>query len=197
MKSIEVQVGQLATTIGSQQKGNFSSDIEIFKKINIKFSFIDALEKMPNYIKFMKEVMSKKRNFEDYEIVKPTEECSVVLQKKLPQQLKELGSLTTPCKIWESSFDKALCYLGASINLMSLSNFKKLGLGEVKPTSITLQLANRSFKYPHGVIEDVLVKVDMFVFPTDFVVLDMEEDHEIPLIFVRPFLATSGALIDV
>ena len=92
---------------------------------------------------------------------------------------------------------KALCDLGASINLMSLSIFKRLGLGEAKPTTVTLQLADRSLKHPRGMIEDILVKVDKLILPADFIVLDMEEDREISIILGRPFLATGGALIDV
>ncbi|XP_062113993.1 uncharacterized protein LOC133825005 [Humulus lupulus] len=80
---------------------------------------------------------------------------------------------------------------------MSSLVFKKLGLGEVKPTTIILQLIDSSFAYPRGVIEDILVKVNKFVFPADFVVLDMEEDNEIPLILGRPFLAIGGTLIVV
>ena len=80
---------------------------------------------------------------------------------------------------------------------MPLSIFRRLGLGESKPTTVTLQLADRSLKHPRGIIEDVLVKVDKFIFPTDFIVLDMEEDKEIPLILGRPFLVTGRALIDV
>ena len=80
---------------------------------------------------------------------------------------------------------------------MPLSIFKRLGLGEARPTTVTLQLANRSLKHPRGVIEDVLVKVDKFIFPADFIVLDMEEDKEIPIILGRPFLATGRAMIDV
>ncbi|XP_022864267.1 uncharacterized protein LOC111384238 [Olea europaea var. sylvestris] len=161
------------------------------------FHFHNALEQMPNYAEFMKEVMSKKRKLEEYEIVKLTEECSVILQKKLPQKRKDPGSFTIPRTIGSSSFDKALCALGASINLMPLSVFRKLGLGEVKPRTVTLQLADRSLTYPRGIIEDVLVNVDKFIFPADFVVLDMEEDQKIPLILGRPFLAIGRALIDV
>ena len=80
---------------------------------------------------------------------------------------------------------------------MPLSVFQKLGLGEVKPTTISLQMANRSLTNPRGVIEDVLVKVDKFIFPVDFVVLDMKEDREIPINLGQPFLATGRALIDV
>ena len=93
--------------------------------------------------------------------------------------------------------ERALCDLGASINIMPLSIFKRLGLGEARPTTVTLQLADRSLKHPRGVIEDVLVKVDKFIFPVDFIVLDMEEDKEIPIILGRPFLATGRAMIDV
>ena len=175
----------------------FAKFLEIFKKIHINIPFANALEQMPNYIKFMKEVMSRKQKLEEFETVKLTEECSAILQKKLPQKVKDPGSFTIPCTIGKSSFDKALCDLSASINLMPLSVFKKLGLGEVKPTTISLQLANRSLTYPRGVIEDVLVKVDKLIFPTDFIVLDMEEDKDIPIILGRPFLATGNAIINV
>ena len=80
---------------------------------------------------------------------------------------------------------------------MTSSIFKRLGLGEARPTTVTLQLVDRSLKHPRGVIEDVLVKVDKFIFPVDFIVLDMEEDKEIPIILGRPFLATDRAMIDV
>ena len=102
-----------------------------------------------------------------------------------------------PCTIVDSFFDKVLCDLGASISLITLSVYRKLGLGEMKQTTISLQLTDRSIKYPRGIIEDVLVKVDKFIFLADFVVLDMEEDQEVPLILGRPFLATGRALIDV
>ena len=111
--------------------------------------------------------------------------------------MKVPGSFTIPCTIGGSSFVRALCDLRASINIMSLSVCKKLGLGKVKPTIVILQLAGQSLIYPRGVIEDVLVKVDKFIFPMNFVVLDIEEDQEIPLILGRPFLATGRVLIDV
>ena len=106
-------------------------------------------------------------------------------------------SFTIPCFIGNSIFEKTFCDLGASINLMALSIFRKLGLREVNPTTITLQLADTSLTHPRGIIEDVLVKVDKFIFQADFIVLDMEEDKEVPIILGRPFLAISQALIDV
>ncbi|KAL0438800.1 UNVERIFIED_CONTAM: Retrovirus-related Pol polyprotein from transposon [Sesamum latifolium] len=152
---------------------------------------------MSSYAKFLKEVISNKRKWENGETVKLNEECSAILQNKLPPKLKDPGSFSIPCTIGEINFEKALCDLGASINLMPYSIFVKLGMHELTPTIVTLQLADRSIKYPRGIIEDVLVKVGKFVIPVDFVVLDMEEDANTPLILDRPFLVTSKALIDV
>ncbi|XP_075474098.1 uncharacterized protein LOC142505136 [Primulina tabacum] len=167
------------------------------RKLHINISFAEALAQMPSYEKFLKEILSNKRKLVDFETVKLSEECSAILQNKLPPKAKDPGSFSIPCTIGTSFFGKALCDLGASINLMPYSCFEKLKIGEVRPTTISLQLADRSIKYPRGVVEDVLVKVDKFIFPVDFVVLDMEEDREIPLILGRPFLATGGVLIDV
>ena len=90
-----------------------------------------------------------------------------------------------------------MCDLGASINLIPLSIFRRLGLGEASPTTVTLQLADRSLNHPKGVIEDGLVKVDKLILTVDFIVLNMEEDKEIPIILGRPFLPTGRAMIDV
>ena len=175
----------------------FTKFMEVFKKQHINIPFADALEQMLSYVKFMKDILSQKRRFSEFETIKLTEECSAILQRKLPQKLKDPGSFTIPCTIKNAIFERSLCDLGASINFMSLSIFRRFGLGEARPTTVTLQLADRSLKHPRGVIEDVLVKVDKFIFPTDFIVLDMEEDKEIPIILGRPFLATERAMIDV
>ncbi|XP_063949964.1 uncharacterized protein LOC135152790 [Daucus carota subsp. sativus] len=128
---------------------------------------------------------------------KSSPKADIGVKQKLPPKLKDPGSFTTPCTIGPLSFDKCLCDLGASINLMPLSVFKKLGLPEPKPTNMYLQLADRSITYPRGIVEDVLVKVDKLIFPADFVILDFEEDKKIPIILGRPFLATGQTLIDV
>ena len=175
----------------------FTKFMDVFKKLHINIPFADALEQMPSFVKFMKDILYQKRRLTDFEIVNLTEECSAILQRKLPQKLNDPGSFTIPCTIGNAIFERALCDLGASINLMPLSIFKRLGLGEARPTTVTLQLADRSLKHPREVIEDVLVKVDKFIFPADFIVLDMEEDKEIPIILGRPFLATGRAMIDV
>ncbi|KAK5811988.1 hypothetical protein PVK06_027382 [Gossypium arboreum] len=152
---------------------------------------------MPTYAKFLKELLTNKRKFEDLSTVELNEECSAILKNKLPTKLKDPGSFTIPCLIGSLNFEKALADLGASINLMPYKMFKQLGLGEPKPTRMSIQLADRSVKYPRGIIEDVLVKVDKFIFPIYFVVLDMNEAVEVPLILGRPFLAIARAVIDV
>ncbi|KAK5846099.1 hypothetical protein PVK06_002370 [Gossypium arboreum] len=152
---------------------------------------------MPTYAKFLKELLTNKRKFEDLSTVKLNEECSTILQNKLPTKLKDPGSFTIPCLIGSLNVEKALADLGASINLIPYKMFKQLGLGEPKPTGMSIQLADRSVKYPRGIIEDVLVKIDKFIFPVDFVVLDIDEDVEVPLILGCPFLATVRAVIDV
>ena len=127
--------------------------------------------------------MSKKRKLEDYEKIAMMEECSAIIQNKLPPKLKDPGSFSIPCTIGKVDFGKALCDLGASISLMPLSISRKLGLkNELKPTTISLQLADRSVKYPIGTLENVLVKVREFYIPVDFIVLEMEEDVEMPII---------------
>ncbi|KAL0445920.1 UNVERIFIED_CONTAM: hypothetical protein Slati_1719900 [Sesamum latifolium] len=137
---------------------------------------------MPSSAKFLKEVLSTKRKWEGGETVKLNEKCSAILQNKLPPKLKDPGSFSIPCTIGNIDFDKVLCNLGASVNLMPHSIFEKLGMHELTPSIITLQLADRSIKYPRGIVEDVLVKVGKFIIPVDFIVVDMEEDKNMPLI---------------
>ncbi|XP_057740167.1 uncharacterized protein LOC130957313 [Arachis stenosperma] len=171
--------------------------LEIFKKLQINIPFAEAIEQMPLYAKFLKELMTKKRSWKNNETVILTKECSAIIQHKLSQKLKDPGSFQIPCIIGEITVEKALCDLGASINLMSVAMMRKMKIEEAKPTKMALQLADRSFKFPHGVVEDLLVKVGDFIFPTDFVVLDMQEEAKASIILGRPFLATAGAVIDV
>ncbi|KAG9450108.1 hypothetical protein H6P81_010073 [Aristolochia fimbriata] len=178
-------------------EGKFSKFIDIFKKLEINIPFVEALMQIPQYAKFLKEVLSGKRKIEEQGTVMLIENCSVILKNQLPTKLKDPGSFTIPCEFGSFKFNKVLCDLEASINLMPLSICRKLNLGELKETNIMLQLADRSTKKPNGLIEDVLVRIGKFIYPCDFVVLDMEVDWELPLILGRPFLATAAALIDV
>ncbi|XP_016446863.2 uncharacterized protein LOC107771915 [Nicotiana tabacum] len=126
-----------------------------------------------------------------------TEECSSRIQSNLPQKLKDPGSFTIQISIGKYAVGRALCDLGVRINLMPLSVFKQLGLGEPCPTMLILQLVYRSLDHPEGVIEDMLVQVGSFIFLADFIILDYEPDQEVPFILGRSFLATGRAIIDV
>ena len=152
---------------------------------------------MPNYAKFMKEILCKKKKIAGEGIVNLIATCSAVIQRSLPTKMKDPSSFTIPRSIGNYEFKKALCDLGASINLMPLSVVQRLSLGELAPTTIILQMADRSMAQPEGVLEHVLVKVGKFIFPVDFVVMKMEEDNQVPLLLGRPFLAIGAALIEV
>ncbi|XP_019236054.1 PREDICTED: uncharacterized protein LOC109216360 [Nicotiana attenuata] len=152
---------------------------------------------MPSYVKLLKEILSSKRKLEEVSAVMLTEKCSAILQNKLPQKFGDPGSFTIPCTLGGVYFEKALCDSGASINLVPFSIFRKLNLSEMKDICVSLQFAYQSTKKPKGIIENVLVRVDKFVFPVDFIVLEMKECRDEPIILVRPFLATGRAIIDV
>ncbi|XP_050125700.1 uncharacterized protein LOC126602938 [Malus sylvestris] len=166
-------------------------------KVQINLPLIEAIKNIPSYAKFLKDVCTKKKKLVDFENVILTEQCNAVLLQKLPPKKKDPGSFTISCTIGNSDFKRALIDLGASINLMPFSVFQQLGQGEIKPTSVILQLADRSVAYPRGIIEDLIIKVDNLYLPAYFVVLDMDEDMQTPIILGRPFLATARTLIDV
>ena len=152
---------------------------------------------MLNYAKFLKDILSKKMGFVEEGVMNLTATYNAVIQRSLPMKMHDPNIFTIPYTIGKVEFKKALCDLGASINLMPLSTVKRLSLGELTPTNMTLHMADRTMAQLEGVLEDVLMKVVKFVFLTDFVVMDMEEDTQIPLLLGRPFLATGVALIDV
>ncbi|XP_050916630.1 uncharacterized protein LOC127131760 [Lathyrus oleraceus] len=152
---------------------------------------------MSVYAKFMKEMLNGKRKLRDDENVALAKECSAIIERKLPPKLIDPRRFTIPIFIGSLKIGKALCDLAASINLMSLAMMRKLNCGEPKPTKMSLTLADRFVTYPYGVLEDVLVKVDDLLFPTDFIILDIPEDTETPLLLGRPFLATNRTLIDM
>ena len=181
----------------ARREEQFSKFLDIFKKIEINIPFAEVINQMPIYAKFLKEILNKKKKIAEKGIVNLTATCSAVIQQKLPAKMKDPGSFTIPCSIGKYEFKKALCDSGASINLMPLSVVQRLSLGELTPTAITLQMADRSMAQPEGILEDVLVKVGKFIFPVDFVIMQMEEDTQVPLLLGRPFLATGTALIDV
>ena len=158
------------------------------------------IKQVPTYPKFLKDLCTVKRGLGIEKKAFLTEQVSAIIQSKTLVKYKDPGSPTISVNIGGTCIDKALLDLGASVNLLPYSLYKKLGLGELKPTNITLSLANRSVKIPKGIVEDVLVKVEKFYYPMDFVVLDTEQiasgPNHVPIILGKPFLATSNAIIN-
>ncbi|XP_016178121.1 uncharacterized protein LOC107620485 [Arachis ipaensis] len=182
---------------GENKEKQYSKFLEIFKTLHINIPFIEALEQMLLYAKFMKELLIKKRSLREGQMVVMTRECSAINQRELQGKRKDPRSFHIPCTIGNMIIERAFCDLGASINLIPLSLMKKLQIHELKPTQIALQMADKSIKQALGVVENVLVKVEKFFLLADFVILDMEEDYNTLIILGRPFLAMDRALIDV
>ena len=158
------------------------------------------IKQVPTYAKFLKDLCKVKRGFNVNKKAFLTEQVSAIIECKNPMKYKDLGCPTISINIGGTCVEKALLDLGASVNLLPFSMYEQLGLGELKPTTITLSLADRSIKIPKGTIEDVLIQVDKFYYPVDFVVLDTESvavgANHVPIILGRPFLATSNAIIN-
>nr|GEV52381.1 reverse transcriptase domain-containing protein [Tanacetum cinerariifolium] len=168
----------------------------MFKQLHVKITLADALILMPKYQKMLKALLSNKEKLQELANTPLNENCSAVILKKLPEKLRDPGNFLIPCGFSELKC-KALANLGASINLMPLYVWKKLGLPELISTSMTLELANQAICTPAGIARDVFVSVGKFTFPVDFVIVDYESDPRVPLILGRPFLRTARALIDV
>ncbi|GAV84701.1 LOW QUALITY PROTEIN: hypothetical protein CFOL_v3_28143, partial [Cephalotus follicularis] len=174
--------------------------MQLFKQVQINLPLLDAIQKVPAYAKFLKDCTTKRKlKMHIPKTVHLTEQVSVVLSNMFPPKLKDPGAPLISCKIGNLQLERALINLGASVNILPSSVYDHFGFGELKPTEVTLQLADRSLKIPKGFIEDVLVKVDEFYFPVDFLVLDMEtssfgKPQSISL--GRPFLATANACIN-
>ncbi|GKA56364.1 reverse transcriptase domain-containing protein [Tanacetum coccineum] len=170
---------------------------QMFQDLRFNISFADALLLMPRFAPTIKSLLMNKEKLLELAKIPLNENCSVMLLKKLVEKLGDPGKFLIPCNFPGMDVCHALADLGASINLMPLSIWKKLSLPELTPTRMTLELADRSITYPKGLAEDVFVKVGKFHFPTDFVVVDFEADPRVPLILGRSFLRTGRALIDV
>ncbi|PIN00225.1 hypothetical protein CDL12_27273 [Handroanthus impetiginosus] len=168
----------------------FQKFLEVSKNLYIYIPFAETFEQMPTYAKFMKDTLSKKRRLDDYEMVTLIEECSAIIQKKSSSKLKDTTSVKTSCKISTHFLRRALCDLGAGINLMPHSIYCTLSLGKAEPISITLQLANTSLIYPRAIIDDIFVEIYKFIFIVDFIVVNKEADSEITITFGIALLAT-------
>ncbi|GJR91225.1 reverse transcriptase domain-containing protein [Tanacetum coccineum] len=171
--------------------------MEIFRNLHFELSFADALIHMPKFASMFKKMLNNKDKLIELTKTPLNENCSAVVLKKLPEKLGDPGRFLIPCDFSEFDSYLALADLGASINLMPLSIWKKLQLPGLTETKMVLELADRTISKPTGVAENVFVKVGKFYFPADFVVLDFIADPRVPLILGRPFLRTAHALIDV
>ncbi|GKB06588.1 reverse transcriptase domain-containing protein, partial [Tanacetum coccineum] len=156
-----------------------------------------ALILMPKFASTLKALIGNKEKLSEMARTPLNEHCSAVILNKLPEKLGDPGKFLIPCDFPRMDECLALADLGASINLMPLSVWKKLSLPELTPTCMTLELADRSITKPISIAEDVYLKVGKFKFPADFVVVDFDANPRVPLILGRSFLKTGRALIDV
>ena len=180
----------------SQQAGI----LEVLRKVKVNIPLLDIIKQVPAYAKFLKDLCKIKKGLGIEKKAFLTEQVSAIIQSRNPVKYKDPGSPAISVNIGDNGIDKSLLDLGANVNLLSYSVYKQLGFGELKPTNITLSLADRSVKIPKGIVEDVLVKIDKFYYLVDFVVLDTEpianEPNHVPIILGRPFLATANAIIN-
>nr|GFB65820.1 reverse transcriptase domain-containing protein [Tanacetum cinerariifolium] len=185
-----------------KQKQQEKDDIQIqkfwnmFKQLHLNITLAEALVLMPKYQKMLKDLLSNKEKLQELANTPLNKNCSAFILKKLPEKLGDPEKFLIPCGFSELKC-KALADLGASINLMPLSVWKKLGLPDLIPTQMTLELVNCAICTPDGIARDVFIPVGKFTFPADFVVVDYESNPRVSLILGRPFLRTARALIDV
>ncbi|GKE45888.1 reverse transcriptase domain-containing protein, partial [Tanacetum coccineum] len=182
-----------------REKASYQKEkiFQMFQDFRFDISFVDALFFMPRFAPTIRNLLMNKKKLLELAKIPLNGNCSAMLLKKLPKKLGDPDKFLIPCNFPGMDVCHTLADLGASINLMPLSFWKKLSLPDLTPTRMTLELADRSITNPKGLAEDVYVKVGKFHFPTDFVVVDFEVDPRVPLILRRSFLRTGRALIDV
>ena len=179
---------------------NQTEMLEVLRQVKVNIPLLDMIKQVPTYAKFLKDLCTVKRGLNVNKKDFLTEQVSAIIECKTPVKYKDSRCPTISGNVGGISVEKALLDLGASVNLLPYSMYKQLGLGELKPTSITLSLADRFIKIPKGTIEDVLLQGDRFYYPVDFVILDTEPvavgANHVPIILGRLFLATSNAIIN-
>jgi len=154
-----------------QSKPKFDEQLEKFmeivKNLEVSIPFTELIRHVPAYAKYMKDIITKKRNVKRSETIAFTGTSSAILQGNTPPKLKDPGSFSIPCTIGDTTINKALCDLGASVSVMPYSVCKRLGAGTLRCTNMTLQMADRTTKKPLGIWEDVPVRVGKFFIPVD------------------------------
>nr|GFC71035.1 reverse transcriptase domain-containing protein [Tanacetum cinerariifolium] len=171
--------------------------MEIFRDLHFELSFADALVHMPKFAPMFKKLLNNKNRLIELTKTPLNENCLAVVLKKLPEKLGDPGRFLILCDFLEFGNCLALADLGASINLMPLSIWKKLKLPTLNDTKMVLEPADRTISKHTGVVENVFVKVSKFYFPADFVILDFIADPRVPLILGRLFPSTAHAIINV
>jgi hypothetical protein len=174
----------------------FTCFVEMLEKVHVSVPLMDILH-VPSYAKYIKDIINNKRPLPSIEVVKLTKECSTTILNHLPEKKKDLGCPTITCSIGTQVFDHALCDLGANISVMPNVVFDKLNYTHLASTTMMLQLADSSVRYPTGIVVDIPVKIWDYFIPVDFMVLAMEFTKVSPLILGRPLLSTVGAQINV
>ncbi|CAL1379092.1 unnamed protein product [Linum trigynum] len=156
--------------------------MEMLKKLHITIPFLEAMVHMSRYAKYLKGLLTKNPKYEYLANVTLGEECSAFILNKLPKKQPNPGSFTIPLCISNHHIENSLEDLGASINVMPYKLFRKFHLGELKPPMLSVTLGDRFVISPRGIVEAVLVRVGNFYYLTDFVILDISEDADMPLI---------------
>ncbi|GJT77878.1 reverse transcriptase domain-containing protein [Tanacetum coccineum] len=167
----------------------YANFIELIKEVRINVPLVDVLAGMPNYGKFLKDLGSNKSKMEQISATFLNEECSAIVQNKLPPKLGDLGSFLIPCTLAGSVEHLALADLDASINLMPYSLYASLSGNTLKPTRMSIRLANHTYQYPMGIAKNMLVQVGKFVRIT-------EEELDALLDDSKPFTTTSEKIIE-
>ncbi|GJY15996.1 reverse transcriptase domain-containing protein [Tanacetum coccineum] len=178
-------------------EAQYRTFLDMIRAVRINIPLIDVLARMPNYGNFLKELISSKHKIKQISAAFLSDESSVMIQNKVSPKLGDPGSFLIPCNFNKTFSCNALADLGASINLMPYSLYAKLSLETLKPTKMSVRLADRSFQYPVGIVDNMVVEVGKFTFPTDFVILKMEEDSKVPFFLERLFLYIADAVIRV
>ncbi|GKD45342.1 reverse transcriptase domain-containing protein [Tanacetum coccineum] len=158
----------------------YAKFIDLIKEVRINVPLVDVLAGMPNYGKFLKDIVSNKTKMEQISDAFLNEECFAIVQNKLPLKLGDPGSFLIPCTVVGSVEYLALANLGVIINLMPYLLYASLLENTLKPTRMSIHLDNHTYQYPMGIAENMIIQVGKFIFPADFVILQMEEDDKVP-----------------
>ncbi|KAK8682456.1 hypothetical protein V6N13_054844 [Hibiscus sabdariffa] len=198
--SSEVQPPFPSRLVNRDKQAEDKGILDIFRKVEVNIPLLEVIRRVPRYARFLKDLCTSKRKLTGNEKVNLGEHVSAVFQQKLPPKMKDQGMFTIPCKIGNVKIKRAMCDLGASINVMPLSIYKMITNEPLKDTKVKIQLEDRSVINLEGLLENVLVEVDKLILPADFYIINMENDQSntsSEILLGRPFLSTTNTQIEV